>query len=74
MGEARLWLCPLKPLVESSSLSTLINPPHSWGLFILIQTPGAMVLTDRGFATGVNTTPEIAQFSLGDKNDRTSCG
>ena len=25
-----------------------------------------MVLTDRGLATGVNFTPEIAQFELGD--------
>ena len=30
------------------------------------QSFGDMVLTDRGFATGVNTMPEIAQFQLGD--------
>jgi hypothetical protein len=30
------------------------------------QSLGDMVLTDRGLTTGVNFTPEIAQFQLGD--------
>ena len=52
------------------------NPTLSAGRKILLavkaahyrqpQSFGDMVLTDRGLTTGVNITPEIAQFALGD--------
>jgi hypothetical protein len=31
--KALFTICPFKPFVESSSLSTLIDP-HSWGVFL----------------------------------------
>jgi hypothetical protein len=65
----RMLVCSYLPTVERA-------PTLSAGRKILVaakaahyrqpQSFGDMVLTDRGLTTGVISTPEIAQFALGD--------
>ena len=77
IGEVPEWLNGAVSKTVVDLVSTVgSNPTLSAGRKILVavkaahyrqpQSFGDMVLTDRGLTTGVVSTPEIAQFALGD--------